>query len=248
MDSQLPPSLLHEIGPDGIARENPVIAYTEKVIEEEQLQLKRYIQENYSKIRDVERELENLTLELKLTAGPKKAALEHLRKKIEVQTERIHVAKLKEDQAKKVWEAAAQAVRDEEETKKKLCDDLNQLIQESTATQLTRLEELKRRLAALNPSRGSSVVHQTDSNATAPQPAQLQPAESAGKVPENTLTGGNNNGQPASDGHNQRPVEVREKKRTPNLGRGKGNMILPKGRGASGSGWTGAGFDVDNGT
>ncbi|XP_073101379.1 uncharacterized protein [Elaeis guineensis] len=247
MDSQLSPSLLPEIGPDGIARENPVIAYTEKVIEEEQLQLKRYIQENYSKIRDVERELENLTLELKLTAGPKKAALEHLRKKIELQTERIHVAKLKEDQAKKVWEAAAQTVRDEEETKKMLCDDLNQLIQESTATQLTRLEELKRRLAALNPSRGSSVVH-TASNVTASQPAQLQPAESAGKVPENTLTGGNNSGQPASDGHNQRPVEVREKKRTPNLGRGRGNMILPKGRGASGPGWTGAGFDVDNGT
>ena len=33
----------------------------------------RYIQENYSKIRDVEKELENLTLEVKLTAGPKKA-------------------------------------------------------------------------------------------------------------------------------------------------------------------------------
>lgn len=33
----------------------------------------RYIQENYSKIRDVEKELESLTLEMKLTAGPKKA-------------------------------------------------------------------------------------------------------------------------------------------------------------------------------
>ena len=33
----------------------------------------RYIQENYSKIRDVEKELENLNLEVKLTAGPKKA-------------------------------------------------------------------------------------------------------------------------------------------------------------------------------
>lgn len=33
----------------------------------------RYIEENYSKIRDVERELSNLTFELKLTAGPKKA-------------------------------------------------------------------------------------------------------------------------------------------------------------------------------
>lgn len=33
----------------------------------------RYIEENYSKIRDVERELANLTMEMKLTAGPKKA-------------------------------------------------------------------------------------------------------------------------------------------------------------------------------
>jgi hypothetical protein len=33
----------------------------------------RYIQENYSKIRDVEKDLENLNLEVKLTAGPKKA-------------------------------------------------------------------------------------------------------------------------------------------------------------------------------
>lgn len=33
----------------------------------------RYIEENYSKIRNVERELANLTMEMKLTAGPKKA-------------------------------------------------------------------------------------------------------------------------------------------------------------------------------
>ncbi|KAF6160390.1 hypothetical protein GIB67_019159 [Kingdonia uniflora] len=35
------PPLLHEIGPDGLARESPVIAYTEKIIEAEQLQLKK---------------------------------------------------------------------------------------------------------------------------------------------------------------------------------------------------------------
>lgn len=33
----------------------------------------RYIEENYSKIRDVERELANLSMEMKLTAGPKRA-------------------------------------------------------------------------------------------------------------------------------------------------------------------------------
>ncbi|RVW72973.1 Retrovirus-related Pol polyprotein from transposon RE1 [Vitis vinifera] len=115
----------------------------------------RYIEENYSKIRDVERELSNLTFELKLTAGPKKAALELLRKKIEMSTERISVAKQKEEQARKVWEAASKAVKDEEAVKQKLCDDLSQLVQESSHTQFSRLEELKRRLEALNPSRAS---------------------------------------------------------------------------------------------
>ncbi|XP_042048916.1 uncharacterized protein LOC121794699 isoform X2 [Salvia splendens] len=149
--------LLPEIGPDGLARESPIIAYTEKIIEEEQLQLRKYIEENYSKIRDVERELANLSMEMKLTAGPKKAALEHLRKKIEMSTERIRLAKVKEEQAKKAWEAAAKDVQDEEAIKQKLCDDLNNLVQESSNSQLARLEELKRRMESLNPSRSSNI-------------------------------------------------------------------------------------------
>ncbi|XP_039121155.1 uncharacterized protein LOC120257922 [Dioscorea cayenensis subsp. rotundata] len=243
------PPLAPEIGPDGIARESPVIAYTEKIIEEEQLQLKRYIKENYSKIRDVERELENLTLELKLTAGPKKAALEHLRKKIELSTEKIRLAKQKEDQAKKVWEAAAQAVREEEATKQKLCDDLSQLVQESTNSQFTRLEELKRRLEALNPSRVSCDVsdvksaQQIQSVPTAPQPL-IQPASnSAGDNLESQVN-------PGSDGGNSKlhaskqpaPADARDKRQNLNLGKGKGNTIFPKGKASSGSAWTGAGF------
>ena len=86
----------------GFMAASKATCYTEKIIKEEQLQLKKYIEENYSKIRDVERELKNLTMEMKLTAGPKKAALEFLRKKIEASTERIRVAKLKEEQAGKV--------------------------------------------------------------------------------------------------------------------------------------------------
>ncbi|URD79276.1 hypothetical protein MUK42_05411 [Musa troglodytarum] len=253
------PSLLPEIGPDGIARESPVIAYTEKIIEAEQLQLKRtindhafvgyafsivdlmpkkkntyslyelftkvfticlrYIQENYSKIREVERELESLTLELKLTAGPKKAALEHLRKKIELSTERIHMAKFKEEQTKKAWEAAVQAVKDEEDVKQKLCDDLNQL--------------------------DGKLMQQIPSNVIAATITQNQQAER--RIPDATAPATNKT-EPASDARNQRPVEVKEKKRTMNSGRAKGSMIMPKGRGPSGSGWTGAGFDVDSGT
>ncbi|KAJ6761270.1 ACI13 [Salix purpurea] len=92
---------------------------------------------------------------MKLTAGPKKAALEHLRKKIEMSTERIRVAKLKEEEARKALEAATKVVKEEEEIKQKLCEDLNQLVQESSSSQFSRLEELKRRLEALNPSRAS---------------------------------------------------------------------------------------------
>ncbi|XP_042393893.1 uncharacterized protein LOC121984815 [Zingiber officinale] len=243
------PSLLIEIGADGITRESPVIAYTERIIEAEKLQLKRYIQENYSKIREVEREFENLTLELKLTAGSKKAALEHLRKKIELSAEKIHAAKLKEEQAKKAWEAAALAVKNEEAIKLKICDDLNQLVQESTSTQFLRLEELKRRLEALNPSRISSdapdgkIMQQTPSNAAGLPTAANQSAP-ASVADANAAA---SSSRPASsDEKNQRVTEMKDKKRVINSGRAKGNMLLSKGRG-SGSGWTGSGFNVDSG-
>ncbi|XP_062200968.1 uncharacterized protein LOC133903566 [Phragmites australis] len=241
-----PPDLKLEIGPDGLARESPVIAYTEKVILEEQLQLKKYIQENYSKIRDVEKELENLTLEVKLTAGPKKAALEHLRKKIELSTERIRLAKVKEEQAKTAWEAAAQVVKDEEDAKQKLCDDLNRLVQESAASQYSRLEELKKRLESLNPSRASvdvSVVSTAQHAISNSLPQQ----HTAHNIP--AISPLSNAGEAASGRQQERPSEAEKKRRPSNSGRGRGGvMILPKGRGSSASGWTGAGFDVDGGT
>lgn len=239
-----PPSLEPEIGPDGLARDSPVLAYTEKVIAEEQLQLKKYIQENYSKIRDVEKELENLTLEVKLTAGPKKAALEHLRKKIEMSTERICLAKVKEDEAKKAWEAAAQVVKEEEEAKQRLCDDLNRLVQESAASQYSRLEELKKRLECLNPIRASvdvsgiNTVQQATTNSVPQQPTSQNLA--------NAIAPASNVHEPATSGPQQQPAKAERKQRSSNSGgRGRGGvMVLPKGRGSSGSGWTGAGFET----
>ncbi|PIN11327.1 hypothetical protein CDL12_16078 [Handroanthus impetiginosus] len=246
--------LLPEIGPDGLARESPVIAYTEKIIEEEQLQLRKYIEENYSKIRDVERELANLTMEMKLTAGPKKAALELLRKKIEMSTERIHAAKLKEEQAKKAWEAATKAVQDEEAIKQKLCEDLNNLVQESSSTQLARLEELKRRLAALNPTRSSAHsaldVNQRPPQASIAQDSSAVPSTSgpASAAAVTTLSEGNT-ANSAGNGQNQQPSsdgEGRGKKKSSIQGRVRGIGAVPKGRGPAQPGWTGAGFDVDN--
>lgn len=251
------PNLLPEIGPDGLAREAPVIAYTEKIIEEEQLQLKKYIEENYSKIRDVERELGNLNLEMKLTAGPKKAALEHLRKKIEMSTERIRVAKLKEEQAKKAWEEASKAVKDEEAIKQTLCEDLSQLVQESSSIQFSRLEELKRRLEALNPSRVSASVPLDGQamgppqNTTATNASVPQTTEPGAGVTANVPNEGSGGNVPVINGQNQRPSvegEGRGKKKSQFHGKGKGIGAVPKGRGSPAPGWTGAGFDVDGRT
>ncbi|KAL9682707.1 hypothetical protein QQ045_014513 [Rhodiola kirilowii] len=237
------PSLQPVIGPDGLPREAPVIAYTEKVIEEEQLQLRKYIEENYSKIRDVERELAHLSMEMKLTAGPKKAALEMLRKKIEASTEKIRFAKEKEEEARKVWEAASQAVKDEEALKQKLCDDLNNLVQESSQTQLSRLEELKRRLEAMNPHRTSSVLPQdqglvvpanSSGNHMTSPPQATKPSENA----SNLASGDGGGQQTPNDG------EGRGKKKNMIQGRGKGIGAVPKSRGPPGPGWTGAGFDA----
>ncbi|RWW60364.1 hypothetical protein BHE74_00032646 [Ensete ventricosum] len=89
------------------------------------------------------------------------------------------------------------------------------------------------------------LMQQMPSNVIAATIIQNQPAE--GRIPDATAPATNKT-EPASDARNQRPVEVKEKKRTMNSGRGKGSMFMPKGRGPSGSGWTGAGFDVDSGT
>ncbi|GAA0185121.1 hypothetical protein LIER_32409 [Lithospermum erythrorhizon] len=252
MASNPNPTFAPEIGPDGLARESPFIAYTERIIEAEQLQLRKYIEENYSKIRDVERELANLNMEMKLTAGPKKAALEHMRKKIEISTEKIRVAKLKEEQAKQAWEAASKAVKDEEAIKQKLCEDLNSLVTESNNAQHARLDELKRRLEAMNPSR-SSAVSPSEKDSTPPAQDTVTQTASEGPVAQEAanrnpaiqrnagdVTEANNSSQqPSLD------ASGRAKKKNMIQGRGKGLGAVPKGRGSAAPGWTGAGFDVD---
>ncbi|XP_074350239.1 uncharacterized protein LOC141689755 isoform X2 [Apium graveolens] len=237
-----PPPPPPEIGPDGLPRESSVISYTEKIIEEEQLQLRKYIDENYSKIRDVEKELTNLNMEMKLTAGPKKAALEHMRKKIEMSTEKIRLAKLKEEQARKALEEATKAVKDEEAIKQNLCEDLNRLVQESNNTQFERLGELKRRLEALNPGRSTNISH----SATAPVAvlAHNSLETSAGSSPGNLPNQGNVGSPVVTNGQNQQPHVDGEGRKKKNVGQGRGRVgAVPKGRGQPG--WTGAGFDVD---
>ena len=53
-------------------------------------------------IKEVERELAALQLQLRMNVGPKKHALEMLRRKIEAQNERVRAAALRRDATKRV--------------------------------------------------------------------------------------------------------------------------------------------------
>ncbi|KAK9724530.1 hypothetical protein RND81_05G079900 [Saponaria officinalis] len=231
------PSLMAGIGSDGLPCEAPIIAFTEKFIEVEKIQLRKYIEENYSKIRDVKREFDNLNLELdefpNLLHVLFISAFEHLIKKIEVQNEKILAVKIKEEQAKKVWKAAVKVVKDEEAVKLRLGEDLNNLVQESSNSQYTRLEELKRRLEALNPRRTSTSLILNSTSPTGNAPSQGKGVY----VPTINV----DNQQLVVDGEGQ------GKKKSLLIGKGgKGVGASPKGRGPLAPGWTGAGFDVDS--
>lgn len=63
------------------------------------------IAKNYGRIREVERELANLQFQLKLTAGPKKHALELLRRKIEDQNDKVVYVRKQHTAAKLVRNA-----------------------------------------------------------------------------------------------------------------------------------------------
>ncbi|XP_021908900.1 uncharacterized protein LOC110822974 [Carica papaya] len=132
--------------------------------------------------------------------------------------------------------------------KQKLCDDLNQLVQESSNFQYARLEELKRRIEALNPSRAST--SSTQISTTIDTSAMQHKTEPGSRTTENIPTQGNDGNIPVMNGHERQLIGEGEarKKRGHNQGRGRGIGAVPKGRGPAGPGWTGAGFDVDGRT
>ena len=57
---------------------------------------------NYNRVREVERELAQLQLQLRITAGPKRSALELIRKKIETQNVKVVAARDRYKVAKQV--------------------------------------------------------------------------------------------------------------------------------------------------
>ena len=133
--------------------------------------LLRCIANNYTRIKDVERELGGLQMQLKLSTGPKKSALMMIRKKIELQNERVLAARDRQRAAKKVgylllhaasinqnrmllnrtsqqkyvlqvFETAEEALKAEEQVKERLCQELNLLVQQSAHAQLEKLEQV----------------------------------------------------------------------------------------------------------
>eukprot|EP00887_Chlorella_sp_A99_P004744 scaffold4.g4744.t1 len=113
-------------------------------LEEKERRLRENILLNYHRIKDVERELAELQarVQLRVNVGPKKHALEMLRRKIEIQTEKLG--------------AAQETLAAEERTKEHLCQELNLLVQQSASSQLDKLEQLTQRLEHLN--RGLSIA------------------------------------------------------------------------------------------
>lgn len=260
--------LVPELGSDGLAIEPPVIAYTEKVLEAKELELKKYIEDNYSKIRNVEKEFASLALEIKLTAGPKKAALEHLRKKIEVSAERIKAAKQREEQAKKVWEAAAKAAKEEEDYKQRLCEDLNRLVQESAASQYSRLEDLKKKLEALNPELTGGAALSTGIEKEVPAatlqalPKEESPSHTVMGETAKKVTDSFGGSKPVTEGvvaesgalNGNKPSHPQQVSSGESLSRNSINRPARRGtlvkgglgQKAKANSWTGAGFDVDD--
>jgi hypothetical protein len=71
-------------------------------LEERERRLQENIARNYGKIRDVERELQALQVQLHVNVGPRRQALELLRRKIEAQALLATSARVARDAAKKV--------------------------------------------------------------------------------------------------------------------------------------------------
>ena len=128
------------------------LTFLNQELEEKERRLRENIAKNYGRIQDVTRELSDLQLELRVLSnvGPKKHGLELIRRKIEIQTERISAAQRANAIAQKSAAQTAEALATEERVKEQLCQELNLLVKESARSQLDKLEQLSKRLESLN--------------------------------------------------------------------------------------------------
>eukprot|EP00898_Chlorokybus_atmophyticus_P009297 jgi/Chlat1/998/Chrsp108S01438 len=185
------------------------IAITEKAIAAKEEQLRRFIRERYTTIQEVEKELGALRLEVKLTAGPKKHALEHLRKRIESQNEKLLAARMRHIALSKELKAVAEVMEREEAIKSRLCSDLTLLVQQTAHAQYSRLEELTERLdRMLHHQQGSSSASaQREGRPSTSQRAGSRPSSSGSEQSQPPLPA--SGPSPDSNGKQQSGSAVR---------------------------------------
>jgi chromosome segregation ATPase len=97
----------------------------------------------------MEADLMLLRRDMKLTSAPKRAALEHLRTKLEGASERVREAKRARDNAAAALALAEAGLQGAVAQKEALTRDLNSLILESSQQQMEALERLQSRMDSL---------------------------------------------------------------------------------------------------
>jgi hypothetical protein len=96
---------------------------------------------------------------------------------------------------------------------------------------------------------GQKINSQNQASIPAPISAQDPNSENVSTTTPQNPTVMCSSNKVEAQSHKPPITEAKEKRRPQNSGRGgRGGLILSKGRGNGGSGWTGAGFDVDSGS
>ncbi|KAL4447987.1 hypothetical protein ABPG75_005206 [Micractinium tetrahymenae] len=128
--------------------QSAITAY-DRMLQEKERVIRENIASKYSKIHQVERQLESLRVALHVNVGPRRQALELLRSKIEAQNYKIDQHRTDYRKHKQLAEQALAAMEREEALKNQMAEELNTLVQQSAGAQLKKLEELSEELEHL---------------------------------------------------------------------------------------------------
>ena len=142
---------------------------SERLLAAKHRSLQSQLKDQFHGIQKLEKELRTVQMERQLATRPKKLALEHLRKKIEAQSEKVLAAKQARGEVRKILDEAEDNLSREEQAREVLCAELKGLVAESFDAQFSKLEELQGRLKEMD---GSFTVPKspTKENPAAPLP------------------------------------------------------------------------------
>jgi hypothetical protein len=145
-------ALLKARGPGATVREiqDEELARFEDGLLKKEAHIREKLRHNVERIKEVERELANFRRDMALTSGSKKLALEHLRRRIDAQSERYTEAERRKREAQEEL-ARAEADADKERVAhERLVRDLQVLMEQKSQQQEDRMRELTQRLEELS--------------------------------------------------------------------------------------------------